>query len=52
MVLIQVSRSRTNIGIRINAGGNAFIGIAHCPWCGTKLNVEEENVGRKMVEAV
>ena len=24
-------------GIRIHDGGSAFVRIAYCPWCGTKL---------------
>lgn len=51
MAIIHHSRSRCNYGIRENAGGNAFIAIAHCPWCGTKLKMDEALVGRRMVEA-
>ena len=25
-------------GIIIHDGGNSFIEISHCPWCGKKLN--------------
>jgi len=52
MVLIHNRRPKScYVGIRVNAGGNAYIGIAHCPWCGSKLGMEEEFVGKRMVEA-
>jgi len=53
MVLIQKTRAMPHrIGIRINAGGNAFISIAYCPWCGSKFEIDPQEVGRKMVEFV
>jgi hypothetical protein len=52
MRLIHKSRTATNVGIRINAGGDAYISIAFCPWCGTKFDVDQDHVGRKAVEVV
>lgn len=50
-MVIHRSRVGTNVGIRVNAGGNAYISVAYCPWCGQKFDIAEELVGRRMVEA-
>lgn len=30
-------------GIIIHDGGSSFVTIAYCPWCGTKLHVDDES---------
>jgi hypothetical protein len=49
-IVIHQSKVGLNVGIRINAGGNAFVAIRHCPWCGTALQIADELVGKRMVE--
>lgn len=36
-------------GIIVHDGGSSVIGIAHCPWCGSKLPTDEDRVGRRFI---
>lgn len=50
-IVVHRSRVGTNVRIRVRAGGNAYVSIAYCLWCGQKCDIAEELVGRRMVEA-
>lgn len=42
---------RLMVGIVLHEGRNAFVSIAYCPWCGTKISeVEDSLIGRPMAE--
>jgi hypothetical protein len=38
--IIYHSETKNNYGIIIHDGGNSFIEINFCPWCGEKINSE------------
>lgn len=50
--LIRRSAANGLAGIHINDGGQSFVTIAVCPWCGTPTNVELDKalIGKRVVE--
>lgn len=40
--LVWFSENRRTFGLIIHDGGAAYIAIAYCPWCGSKLPIEDE----------
>jgi hypothetical protein len=50
--VIHHSHAQQLIGIRTVEGGNAFISISLCPWCGTNvaMDIDKELIGKRMVD--
>ncbi|MEU8358209.1 hypothetical protein AB0C27_19540 [Nonomuraea sp. NPDC048882] len=50
--LVKFDERFVEYGLLVHDGGNSFIGISFCPWCGTRLPESQRNRWFEELEAL